>query len=53
MLKVEFRRRLIRLRNVIDLSLEYDRPYGNLFPYLASVYRYFWSNLDERVCKKD
>lgn len=55
-LKKDFRNRLIALRNSINFVLSSDSygfvRFGNLFPHLASVYRYLWFDLESKVSKK-
>lgn len=55
-LKKDFRNRLIALRNSINSVLSSDSygfvRFGNLFPHLASVYRYLWFDLESKVSKK-
>lgn len=56
-LKSEFRKRLIRLENAINNVLIADsfdkaEDTGNLFPFLASVYRYLWSYGNHKIFKK-
>ena len=51
--QVEFRRRLERLYDSLGKSLDLDRPYGNFWPNLYSVFTFLWCNagLDDLTTK--